>query len=328
MTILAGLPLSVFIGAKGGAGTTTICRELARAMREKHSVALIDADLTGSRSIAVLCEAVRLLDGARTGNAIVTVRTDGLTLFELADRYDAAYTLEEGKVEALIDDLGAFDEIVVDAPQPFAAATRPFMARARRFFIVLEPTLLGVAGAQSMMADLKRFGVPANRIDLVTNSRVEQPAVQRAEIERALEAKLVAEIPPATNRNYAKTIAALQKHIETLPILGGIPTLQPSAGGRAAPSSNGHSAAPAHVIDPKRDAFKQEVHAALVRQLDLVTASQAMGDSAKMADLRSKVENIAAALVSEKKFQGNAEELADLRREIVDEALGWGLSKI
>ncbi len=77
-------------------------------------------------------------------------------------------------------------------------------------------------------------------------------------------------------------------------------------------------------MDPKRDAFKQEVHAALVRQLDLVTASQAMGDSAKLADLRSKVENIAAALVSERKFQGTAEELAELRREIVDEALGLG----
>jgi pilus assembly protein CpaF len=326
MTTLAGLPLSVFIGAKGGVGTTTICRELARAMRDKHSVALIDADLTGSRSIAVLCEAVRLLDGARIGDAVASVRTDNLTLFELADRYDTAYTLEEEKVEGLIADLGAFDEIVVDAPQPFAAATRPFMGRARRFFIVLEPTLLGVAGAQSMLADLKRFGVPSNRIDLVTNSRVEQPAVQRAEIERALEAKLVAEIPPAGSRNYAKSIVALQKYIETLPVVGGNASLQPSAGGgrSVAPSTNGHTASPAHVMDPKRDAFKQEVHAALVRQLDLVTASQAMGDSAKLAELRSKVENIAAALVSEKKFQGNAEELAELRQEIVDEALGLG----
>jgi pilus assembly protein CpaF len=327
MTTLAGLPLSLFIGAKGGAGTTTICRELARAMREKHSVALIDADLTGSRGMAVLCEAVRLLDGARIGDAIATVRTDDITLFELADRYDAAYTLEEDKVEGLIADLGGFDEIIVDAPQPFAAATRPFMARARRFFVVLEPTLLGVAGAQSMLADLKRFGVPSNRIDLVINSRFEQVAVQGTEIERALDAKVVAEIPPIGSRTYAKIIAAFQKYIETLPVVGGNATLQPSAGGGgrvAAPSSNGHAATPANVFDPKRDAFKQEVHAALVRQLDLVTASQVMGDSAKIADLRSKVESIAASLVSEKKFQGTAEELAELRREIVDEALGLG----
>jgi pilus assembly protein CpaF len=143
-----------------------------------------------------------------------------------------------------------------------------------------------------------------------------------------LEAKLVAEIPPATSRNYPKSIATLKAYVESLPVLGGITSLQPSAGGAGrivtATTTNGQLADPARVFDPKRDAFKQEVHAALVRQLDLVTASQAMGDQAKIADLRSKVESIAAALVAEKKFQGSAEELADLRREIVDEALGLG----
>jgi pilus assembly protein CpaF len=325
MTAIAGLPISIFIGAKGGAGATTLARELARAMREKHSVALVDADLSGSRSIAVLCEAVRTLDAERDGTTIASVRTDGLTLIELADRYDAAYTLDDAKVESLVGDLGGFDEIIVDAPQPFAAATRPFVVRTRRFFIVLEPTLLGVAGAQSMLADLKRFGVPANRIDLVTNTRSEVVAVQRSEIEHALESKLAVEIPPISSRNYAKAVAALQKYIELLPVVGGIPSLQPSAGGRlATPGPNGHTAEPSRVIDPKRDAFKQEVHAALVRQLDLVTASQVHGDSAKLAELRSKVEAIAASLVSERKFQGSAEELAELRREIVDEALGLG----
>src|SRR5271170_4582169 len=102
---MTGLPISVFIGAKGGAGTTTLCYELARAMREKHSVALVDADLSGSRSVAVLCEAVRSLDAERDAAAVVSVRTDGITIFELADRYDAAYTLDEASVESCVGDL-------------------------------------------------------------------------------------------------------------------------------------------------------------------------------------------------------------------------------
>ncbi len=322
---MAGLPISVFIGAKGGAGATTLCLELARAMREKHSVALVDADLSGNRSVAVLCEAVRTLDAERDGNTIASVRTDGITIFELADRYDAAFTLDEASVESCVGDLGGFDAIVVDAPRPFASTVRPFITRAQRFFIVLEPTLLGVAGAQSMMADLKRFGVPPGRIDLITNTRSEPAPVQRTEIERALNGKVAAEIPVATSRSYAKSIAALQRYIESLPNEGELPSLQPSAGGRlGAVSANGHATPLSTAADLKRDAFKQEVHAALLRQLDLVTASTAHGDAAKLADLRSKIESIAASMVSERKFEGSAEELASLRQEIVDEALGLG----
>ncbi|MGB7049889.1 MAG: ATPase, T2SS/T4P/T4SS family, partial [Candidatus Cybelea sp.] len=325
---MAALPIFVFIGSKGGAGTTTLCRELARAMRERHSVALVDADLTGSRSIAVLCEAVRSLDDERDATSLASVRTDGLTIVELADRYDAVYTLDERVVEKFVGDMGGFDEIIVDAPQPFAAAARPFVSRATRFFVDLEPTLLGVAGAQSMLADLKRFGVPATRIDLISNARTEPALVQRAEIERALESKLVAEIPLSSSRNYPKAISTLQRYLEALPIGEPLQNLQPSAGGRslgaAAAMSNGRATTSPTAGDPKRDAFKQEVHAALVRQLDLVTASQAHGDAAKLAELRSKVEGIAASLVATSKFTGTAEELADLRREIVDEALGLG----
>ena len=187
---MPALPIFIFIGSKGGAGTTTLCRELARAMRERHSVALVDADLTGSRSIAVLCEAVRSLDDERDATSLASVRTDGLTIVELADRYDAVYTLDERVVEKFVGDMGGFDEIIVDAPQPFAAAARPFVSRATRFFVVLEPTLLGVAGAQSMLADLKRFGVPATRIDLnLERTHGTRALVQRAEIERALESQ-------------------------------------------------------------------------------------------------------------------------------------------
>jgi pilus assembly protein CpaF len=322
---MTGLPISVFIGAKGGAGTTTLCYELARAMREKQGVALVDADLSGSRSVAVLCEAVRSLDAERNGASVASVRSDGITIFELADRYDAAFTLDEASVENCVADLGGFNEILIDAPQPFAVAVRPFVTRARRFFIVLEPTLLGVAGAQSMLADLKRFGVPPNRIDLITNTRSEPILLQRSEIERALDSKLIAEIPISTSRNYAKSIIGLQRYVESLPSEEALPDLQPSAGRpTTTASTNGQATPLSSAADLKRDAFKQEVHAALLRQLDLVTASTAHGDAAKLADLRSKIEGIAASMVGERKFAGSAEELAALRQEIVDEALGLG----
>ncbi len=105
-------------------------------MRDK-GVAIVDADLTGRRSVALLCEAMRSLDAARGASAISRIRTDGMTVVELAHRYDAAFTLRSRRRrESARRDLSGFDAILVDAPQPFAAAVRPFViaddARLRR----------------------------------------------------------------------------------------------------------------------------------------------------------------------------------------------------
>ncbi len=57
--------LIVFVGAKGGAGTTTLCTELARAIPKDGNAVLLDGDLTGRRSVALTFDAVRALDAAR-----------------------------------------------------------------------------------------------------------------------------------------------------------------------------------------------------------------------------------------------------------------------
>ncbi len=336
---MSNAPFLLFIGSKGGVGTTSLCSELARSMHLKGQVAMVDADLTARRSAAVIFESVRALDAARVSTQIASTNANGVTLVELAERYDTAYTLSEETVASYAAGMTAFSEIFVDAPQPFAATVRPFMVGARRVFIVLEPTLLGVAGAQSLVADLRRFGVPAERIDLITNARMETGAVPRAEVEEALGTKLVAEIPPWTQRAYARAIAGLQRYIEALPPEKPIESLQPSAAtplvqSRGLKSRNGESSPPKFAAeqratarppaDAARDAFKQDVQAALLRQADIVSASVTQSDSVKLAELRSRIESITADLVASRKFSGSAEELAVLRQEIVDEALGLG----
>jgi pilus assembly protein CpaF len=333
---MAGTPIALFIGAKGGAGTSTLCAELARSMREKRSVALVDADLTGQRSLALLFEAIGELDAKRVSSSISKTGADGIALFELTDRYDSIFTLALDTVEECAADMLRYDCVIVDAPHPFAAAVRPFVMRATRFIIVLEPTLLGVAGAQAMLANLQRFGVPPGRMALVSNARSESDVVPRSGIERALGMKVAAELPLMSSRSYAKGIADLRRYVETLRAEDELYTLQPSTASPIAdtriplnrttssPRSNGQSSASADPRAVKRDAFKQEVHQALLRQLDLVSASVAHSDAAKLAELRSQIETLTAALATSRKFEGSAEELAELRQEIVDEALGLG----
>jgi pilus assembly protein CpaF len=321
-----GTPAVVlFVGSKGGAGTTTLCTALARAMSETDNVALVDADLTGRRSIAVTMEIVRDLDAGRVGAPVPSVRAEGITVVELVDRYDSAFTLSEEVVERFAIGMTGFRAILVDAPQPLAALVRPFVMRARRFFVVLEPTLLGVAGAQSLLADLHRFGIPPNRVDLITNVRSMADPVPRGEIQSALQSKIVAEIPLSSSRTYAKAISALQRYIEGIPANDVLETLQPSTfSPTGAVHTNGRSTQAVSMADAERDELKQEVHKALLREVDLVSASAAHTDAAKLAELRSKIENITSDLINERGFEGSAEELASLRQEIVDEALGLG----
>src|SRR5262249_38405008 len=130
------------------------------------------------------------------------------------DRYDAAFTINRDAVEGLAASLRGFDGVIVDAPQPFAAAVRPFIVRASRFFIVLEPSLLGVAAAQTLLGDLQRFGIPDSRIELLTNTRNNTTVIPRSEIESVLGTRLVAEIPPTSDRGFARAMSALQKHVQ------------------------------------------------------------------------------------------------------------------
>ncbi len=328
--------IAVFIGSKGGSGTTTLCRELVRTLREDGNTALVDADLTGRRSIALLLDIVRSLDTARSASPISSARSDGVTVVELADRYDAAFALEEGTVEAFVSELSGFDTIVVDAPQPFAATVRPFIARATRFFIVLEPTLLGAAGAQQMASDLQRFGIPSERIELVTNARSEIGMVPRSDIEGVLGNRIVAEIPLSTHRNYARSTAGLARYIQSLSPEAPLVALQPSSDSPIA-DRNGGSTRRRYMggngnggkiknaaLEAERDIFKRDAHEALLRQVDLASAGIAHTDASKLAELRATVENITAALVAQRKFHGSAEDLARLRQEIIDEALGFG----
>jgi pilus assembly protein CpaF len=325
--------IAVFIGSKGGAGATTLCKELTAALRVDGNVALVDGDLSGRRSVALLNELVTNLDAARNMSSISSARSEGVTVVELVHRYDAAFGLTEDEVGTFLSGMSGFDTILVDAPHPFAAAVRPFVSHATRFFVVMEPTLLGTAGAQTLIADLQRFGIPLDRIDVVTNARSEIGLVQRSEIEGVLGVRLAGEIPISTSRGYGRAIGQLKRYLESVVPEPAITTLQPSAealGGdvskRRRTFVNGNGAAPkkTDALVAERDAFKRDAHEALLREVDLVSASTAHTDAAKLAELRATVESVTSQLVAQRQFRGSAEDLAQLRQEIIDEALGLG----
>ncbi len=224
-------PAFVFVGAKGGSGTTTVCAELVKSMRAERNIALVDGDLSGRRSDAILFDAIRPLDASREMGPIGLTRIAGFTLAELAPSYEWAFTLKFGDVEALAASLETFDCVFVDAPLPLNMPLRPFVMRATRFVVVAEPTLLGLTGARALLADLLRFGVPRERVVLVLNNRDGRPTTTSAQVERALEIKVIGEIPTLHDRSYAKRIAALAQTLRSIESEPQIETLLPSVKG-------------------------------------------------------------------------------------------------
>jgi len=337
--------IAVVVGAKGGVGATTLCVELTRVLRQTKACGLVDADFSGRRCIAVLTDSVRAFDGGRIGGnlASATIMND-VAGIEFTASIDGAFTLMPDQVATILGDVRETTELVlVDAPQPYAAAVRPFVVNAAHFIIVVEPSLLGVTSARAVQTELAKFGIPASRVYLVLNQRDTRNAIRPEEVERALGARLLGNIPLMGDRRYQKAVEALASAVIALPVPDDIEPLKPSAktplGDRRAsnrrPKGDARpedvisgAATDAHIMATvertARDLLKQEIHDALAQRLDLVAASAALDDTRKIAELRAQVEGIVRELLDAYPAVFSAEELARVRVEIIDEALGLG----
>jgi pilus assembly protein CpaF len=337
--------IAVVVGAKGGVGATTLCVEMIRALRESRACGLVDADFSGRRCVAVLTDSVRAFDAGRIGGnlASATIFND-VAGIEFTASIDGAFTLMPDQVASILGDVrDTTDFVLVDAPQPYAAAVRPFVVNAAHFIVVVEPTLLGVTSARAVQTELAKFGIPASRVYLVLNQRDVRAAVRPEEVERALGARLLGNIPPNSDRRYPKAIEALASAIGALPVPEDIEPLKPSAktplGDRRASNRRpkgdakpedvmSGAASEAHIVATMertaRDLLKSEIHDALAQRLDIVAASAALDEPKKIAELRIQIDTIVRELLSTYPAVFSSDELARIRQEIIDEALGYG----
>jgi len=338
-------PIVVLINAKGGSGATTLALEAARALKRSGGVvALVDADLSGRRTLSVLLDAVRQFDANRTLGVYSLIATGGITAVELTDSLDNAFALRPDEVDSLVDKLTQqHDVVLVDAPAPFAAAVRPFIARASRYVIVLEPNLLGTAAARTLIGDLGKFGIPLSRIWIATNLRGGRAEINARELEKALGGTVVAEIPGKGDRNYPKAIETFAKRLSTAPAESPLTSLRPSssvmaagaplAGGATTNGSAGTSmvsagnshARPARTqANDKRERLKFEIHEQVAKRIDIVAASRAHTDGQKIAELRASIADVAGQLLAEHPDIASVEERSELQQEIIDELMGLG----
>ncbi|GAC1576392.1 MAG: hypothetical protein NVS3B7_09270 [Candidatus Elarobacter sp.] len=333
-----------FVGAKGGSGTTDVALEVTRALRKTQRVAIVDADLTGRRNLAVMLDAVRRFDEKRSEDAVPIVECDGFRAAELVHGLVAGFALRAKTVEELSGALADSETIVLDVPHTFAGVLQPLVSRSSRFIIVMEPTVLATASARSLIAEAFA-NVDRSRIAVVINHREAHAAdVSRPEVEKLLQIGVAAEIPHRSERNYAKSIAALARYVAEIPIAqtaAGLLESHAPLGDRRTENAKrsdqtgqtdektaehrAPAAAPSAEVPKKADwtLLKAEIHAALGAEID-AAGDASMSDTDRIVQLREKVVAAVRRLVAAHSDVISFESINPLCDEVVAEALGLG----
>ncbi|GAC1577263.1 MAG: hypothetical protein NVS3B7_10510 [Candidatus Elarobacter sp.] len=339
--------VAIVIGSKGGAGATSLCAEAVALLAKKTDVALVDGDLVGRRSTAVLLDKVRALDIARNTPNLALIEDGRTTLVEITATLHGGFTIKPADVQLVAEDLAARKTvIVVDAPQPFAAAVRPFVSLGNRFIMVVEPSILGITSARVTQLEFGRFGITADRLDVVCVTRDPRNALPRNRVESALGCRIAVDVPPLGDRRYDRAIEAFTELCATPssikePIVLSASSQAPVGDRRLGPrrpqdaakvvsltaaSSGAPASAPATPAPaPERlDMLTAEIHDELSGRVDAKKMTRATDESSKMAELRAQVDAVVGELLVGRADIASAEEAARLKLEIVDEAVGLG----
>ncbi len=343
--------VAIVVGSKGGAGATSLCVEAATHLGKRIEVAIVDGDLVGRRATAVLLDKVRALDAARTTPNMAFIEEGRTTIVEITATLHGGFTIKPADVQAVADDLNARKNvIIVDAPQPFAAAVRPFVMQGGRFVMIVEPSILGITSARVTQLEFQRFGIPPDRLDIVCVTRDPRNALPRSRVESALGRRVAVEIPPLGDRKHERAIEMFVELIATPasqaePLTLSASSQAPVGDRRLGPrrpqdpkvvpitsASSATSAAPQFTPPPsaaqpdytKYDALKAEIHDELMHRIDPSKMSRATDELSKMNELRAHVDAVVGELLLGRDDVGSAEENARLKIEIVDEAVGLG----
>jgi pilus assembly protein CpaE len=190
---------SVFFGAKGGAGTTTIAVnsavELARLSRRPTAIVDLKAGLgevtlfLGVRSRYSLLDALdnlHRLDGEFLKELVVKHKS-GLEIFAGSDQFDRPGAADTGAIEEVFRLLARqYTNIVVDAGSQLTPCATAVLYAADTIFLVPNPDVPSVRNAQRLLDRIAQLGACGDRVRVLLNRAAEPYPIAPDQIESAL----------------------------------------------------------------------------------------------------------------------------------------------
>ena len=189
----------VFLGAKGGAGTTTVsvnCAvELARLT--KRPTVILDlkpclgevALFLGVRPRFTLLDAVENLHRIDKDflKELVSKHKSGLDILAGSEQFDRPNAHDAGAVEELMRVLGRmYDYIVIDAGNMINACAVAALYAADTVFLVANPDVPSIRNAQRLVERVRQLGAGSERVKILLNRFTEQHLIAPKQIETAL----------------------------------------------------------------------------------------------------------------------------------------------
>lgn len=204
--------LLVFMSAKGGTGTSSLCVNVAQMLARKaapKTVAVVDLVLPlGSLSYIVGVEAAdrNVIAASRLESRHITaerlrpllLRRDewGFDLLAGATDPDAAQGLRIEHLEPVLLGLRqAYDFVVVDFGRALSRVSLPVIRQAAKTIIITSADAATVALTKTMLAYLDKQEVRRQRLQVVLNRAVGLEGLSRSELERELSLTIAALVP-------------------------------------------------------------------------------------------------------------------------------------
>lgn len=189
----------VFLGAKGGAGTTTVAVNSAiqLARLTKRSTIIVDLKnclgevglFLGVRPRYTVLDAIEnlhRLDKNFLGE-LVAKHKSGLDILAGAEQFDRPNPQDAGAVEELLRVLSkTYDFLVVDAGNVINACVASALYAADTIFLVANPDLPSIRNAQRLVDRVRQLGAGSERVKVLLNRVSDQLMIAPKQIETAL----------------------------------------------------------------------------------------------------------------------------------------------
>jgi pilus assembly protein CpaE len=188
-----------FLGAKGGAGTTTVAVncgvELARLTKRSTIVVDLKASLgevalfLGVRPRFTVLDAIENLHRLDINflKELVAKHKSGLDILAGSEQFDRPNAQDAGAIEELLRVLTkAYDYVVVDGGNIINSTVGAALYAADTIFLVTNPDVPSIRNAQRLVERVRQLGAGSERIKVLLNRSSDQHLIAPKQIETAL----------------------------------------------------------------------------------------------------------------------------------------------
>jgi pilus assembly protein CpaE len=189
----------VFLGAKGGAGTTTVSVNCAVELARTSKRSTIIVDLKSSLGEVALFLGVRprftVLDAIENLHRLdkdflkelAAKHKSGLDILAGSEQFDRPNPQDAGAIEELLRVLTRmYDYVVIDGGNTINACVASALYTADTIFLVTNPDVPSIRNAQRLVDRVRQLGAGGERVKILLNRVTEQHLIAPKQIETAL----------------------------------------------------------------------------------------------------------------------------------------------